>query len=173
MLIVGGAAFSQTPRAEIGLQLSGIRETVLGEYPLSGGGRVTVHVFRFVDAEAEINRFPVGGGVALFPATQAIFGARAGRRFGPIGVYGKLRPGLMRFDANDRVQNLAVRPAFDFGGVLAFYSRRHIAGRLDLGDTVVWYGSDTIVPPISKPGPSVILGTRHQLQWSLGVSIWF
>lgn len=172
VLIVGGIAFSQTPRAEVGLQLSGIRENVLGEYPVGGGARVTVHMFQYIDAEAEINRFPIGGGAALFPATQGLFGARIGRRFWPIGIYGKLRPGFMRFDANSRVQNLGIRPALDFGGVIEFYSRRHIAGRLDFGDTVVWYG-DTIIPPISKPGPNVIPGTRHQLQWSLGASIWF
>ena len=173
VLTSGCVAFCQTPRAEIGFQLSGIRENVLGEYPVGGGGRVTVHVVHFVDAEAEVNRFPIGGGTALFPATQAIFGARVGQRFGPIGIYGKLRPGFMRFDANGRVQNLGVRPALDFGGVLEFYSRRHIAGRFDLGDTAVWYGSDTVIPPISSPGPNVIPGTRHQFQWSFGFSIWF
>jgi hypothetical protein len=173
VLIVGRIAFSQTPRAEIGVQLSGIRENALGEYPVGAGGRVTVHVIHFVDAEAEINRFPIGGGTALFPATQAIFGARVGQRFGPIGIYGKLRPGFMRFDANVRVQNLGVRPVLDFGGVLELYSRRRIAVRFDLGDTAVWYGRDTVIPPISSPGPSIILGTRHQLKWSFGFSFWF
>ena len=173
VLSLGDVAFSQTPRAEIGVQLGGIRENVLGEYPVGGGGRVTVHVVHVFDAEAEINRFPIGGGTALFPATQALFGARVGYRFGPIGFYGKLRPGFMRFDSNPRVPSLGIRPALDFGGVLEFYSRRHIAGRLDLGDTVVWYGSDTVIPPISRPGPNVNTGTRHQPQWSFGFSIWF
>jgi hypothetical protein len=101
------------PRAEIGVQLSGIRETVFGEYPVGGGGRVTVHAFHFVDAEAEINRYPIGGAAALFPATQATFGARVGQRLGPFGLYGNLRPGFMRFDANARIPNLGTRAALD------------------------------------------------------------
>ena len=62
------------------MQLSGIRETVFGEYPLAGGGRVTVHAFRFVNAEAEVNLYPIGGGTALFPGTHVTAGARIGRR---------------------------------------------------------------------------------------------
>src|SRR5262245_27363743 len=98
----------------------------------------------------------------FFPPRKLYFDARVGQRFGPIGIYGKLRPGFMRFDANVRVRNLGVRPALDFGGVLEFYSRRHVAGRFDWGDTVVWYGSATVIPPISSPGSNGIPGTRHQ-----------
>ena len=79
----------------------------------------------------------------------------------------------MRYDANAYVPNLGTRPALDLGGVLEFYSSRHFAGRMDFGDTTVWYGSDIVIPPISGPGPNVVPGTRHQLQWSLGVSVWF
>lgn len=123
LLFVGSLAWAcgasaQTPRIELGLQLSGIRNGVLREYPLGGGGRITAHVFRFLDAEAEVNRFPIGG-------------------------------------------------------VIEFYSRHHVAGRLDLGYTAVWYGNDTIIPPISGTGGNVVPNTRHQLQWSLGLSIWF
>jgi len=162
----------QTPRAEIGVQLSGIRETVFGEYPVGGGGRVTVHAFHFVDAEAEINRYPIGSSGILFPATGAAFGARVGRRWGPIGLYGTLKPGFMRFDANARIPNLGTRPMLQWGGVIELYSRRHVAARFDLGDAVVWYGN-VVVPPISAPGTGTIAGTRNQLQWSLGASLWF
>jgi hypothetical protein len=173
LLTVLSVASGQTPRAEIGVQLSGLRETVLGEYPVGGGGRVTVHAYRFLDAEAEINRFPIGGGGALFPATQFVFGARIGHRFGPLGLYGKVRPGFMHFDPNAYVPDLHTRPALDAGCVLEFYARRHFAGRIDLGDSIVWYGSGVAIPPISAPGPNVTPGTRHQLQWSFGVSAWF
>ena len=174
MLLLSATLVSaQTPRAEIGVQLSGIRETVFGEYPVGGGGRVTVHAFHFVDAEAEINRYPIGGAAALFPATEATFGVRVGWRWGPFGLYGNLRPGFMRFDANARIPNLGTRAALDWGGVLELYSSRHVATRFDLGDVVVWYGKDTVVPPISAPGTGTIAGTRHQLKWSVGVSLWF
>lgn len=171
-LAFAAVAFSQTPHAEIGVEFGGIRETVLGEYPVAGGGRFTIHAFRFIDAEAEVNRIPIGGAVALFPATQFLAGARVGRRFGRLGIYGKVRPGVMRFDANLYAPNLHSRPALDAGGVLEFYSSRHLAFRMDFGNTVVWYGRDVSIPAISAPGPGVVPGIRHQLQWSMGLSVW-
>ena len=160
-------------RFEIGVQIGGIQEHVLGEYPVTAGGRATVQVFRFLDAEAEVNRYPIGGAVSLFPATQALFGVRAGRRFGGIGLYGKVRPGFMRFDTNAYVPELHTRAALDVGGIIEFYSRRHVAARIDFGDTAVWYGTGIVIPPISGIGGNVIPGTRHQFYWNLGVSVWF
>lgn len=153
------AALAQTPRVEIGVVVGGIDEKLFGEKPVLAGARITARAFRFVDAEAEVNRFPIGGGVALFPATQGLFGVRVGRRFGPLGLFGKVRPGITRFDSNAYVPNLSTKPTLDMGGVVEFYSQRHIAGRLDFGDTVVWYGGDLTVPRISAPGPGLIAGT--------------
>ena len=166
-------ADSEHPRREIGVLLGGIQEHVLGEYPVIGGGRASVHIFRLIDAEAEVSRYPLGGGTSLFPATQGLFGVRAGRRFGGLGVYAKLRPGFMRFHANLYVPNLGTRPAVDAGGIIEFYSRRHLAARIDFGDTVVWYGRDIVIPPISGIGGNVVPRTRHQFQWGLGISVWF
>jgi hypothetical protein len=163
---------AQDPRFEIGVQLSGLRENVLGEYPLGGGGKVTVRALRFVAAEAEVDRYPIGGGTALYPATQVSLGARVGRRIGPLGIYGIARPGWMSFDTNAYVPKLGIRPALDFGAALEFYSRRHMAARMDVGDSVVWYGLDAI-PAIYRPGPSIVPGARHQLHWTLGFSFWF
>jgi hypothetical protein len=43
----------------------------------------------------------------------------------------------MRFDANQYAPALRTRPALDIGGVVEFYSSRHLAVRFDFGDTVV------------------------------------
>lgn len=169
---MAGADFEH-PGGEVGVLLGGIQENVLGESPVIGGGRVSVHIFRLIDAEAEVSRYPLGGATSLFPATQGLFGVRAGRRFGGLGIYAKLRPGFMRFDPNLYVPNLGTRPALDAGGIIEFYSRRHLAARIDFGDTVVWYGSDIVIPPISGIGGNVIARTRHQFQWGLGISVWF
>lgn len=171
--MIGAAAFCQTPRVEIGVQLSGLKENVLREYPLGGGGRITVHAFRLVDAEAEVNRYPIGGADSLFPVTQMTFGARLGQRFGPLGIYGKVKPGFVRFDKNLYVPNMGTHTALEIGAVLEFYSRHHFAARMDFGDTAVFYGSGISIPSISAPGPATVPGTRHQLQWSIGVSAWF
>ena len=64
------------------------------------------------------------------------FGARVGRRLGPFGIYGKLRPGFIRFDRNLYDPKLGTQPALDAGGILELYSSRHVAGRFDLGDTI-------------------------------------
>ena len=161
------------PRVEVGVVLGGLREGVLREYPVVGGGRVSIHTWRFLDAEVEVNRFPIGGAASSYPATQALFGLRAGRRIGNLGVYGKLRPRFISFDSNQYVPALGRRAALDAGGILELYSRHHIAGRMDFGDTVVWYGKDLVIPSISGVGGSVTAGTRHQLQWSVGLSVWF
>ncbi len=131
----------------------------LGEKPLTGGGRVTVHASRFLDAEAEVNRFPIGGAASNYPATQALFGARAGVRRWPFGIFAKARPGFLRFDDVLNHPNLGTRAALDLGVILEGYSRHHVAVRADFGDTVVFYGRET--------------GTRHQFQGSFGISLWF
>ncbi len=157
VLSLAAADFEQ-PRVEAGLLVGGLKEGIFGEYPVLAGGRVSVHTFWLLDAEAEVNRFPIGGAAANYPATQALFGARVGRRIGPFGLYGKLRPGFVRFDRNLYDPKLGTQAALDAGGILELYSSRHAAGRFDLGDTMVWYGG---------------AGARHQLQWSVGLSLWF
>jgi hypothetical protein len=165
-------AFAQMPRLEAGVAIGGIRENVFGDYPVTAGGRVSVRLLPFLGAEAEVNRFPVGGGTASFPATQGLFGLRAGWRVGPIGIYGKVRPGFVRFDVNS-LASPGTRAALDAGGILELYSSRHLAARFDFGDTVVFYGSNFSIPGGPPPGLLVVPGTRHQLQWSVGVSGWF
>ena len=76
---LSGADLEQ-PRVEAGVAVGGLREGIFGEYPVLAGGRVSVHTFWLLDAEAEVNRFPIGGAASSFPATQALFGARVGRR---------------------------------------------------------------------------------------------
>ena len=139
-------------RFEIGVQIGGIQEHVLGEYPVTAGGRATVHVFRFLEKRCSAC---ARGGVSA----ESVFMVR--------------RPGFMRFDTNAYVPELHTRAALDAGGIIEFYSRRHVAARIDFGDTAVWYGTGIVIPPISGIGGNVIPGTRHQFYWNLGVSVWF
>jgi hypothetical protein len=161
----------QTPRIEAGAQLSIIDQPGLGEKPLAGGVRLTASIFRFVDAEAEVNRYPIGGAISNFPATQLLAGTRVGYRIGPIGVYAKVLPGLMRFDSSPYAPALGARANLDVGGVLELYARRYFAVRFDFGDTIIFYGSEPMLRPSGGTGPQP--GTRHQLQAGLGVSLWF
>jgi hypothetical protein len=157
LLAVRGGA--QTPRVEAGVQIGAVDErAALREKPAIAGGRVTVHVTGFVDAEAEIDRFPIGGGAAQHPGTEILAGARAGYRAGPIGTFATLRPGFVGFDSNLNAPALGNRPALNFGGALGYDSTRHIFARIDFGDLIVWY----------PPG-----GARHQFQGTFGMGVWF
>ena len=130
----------------------------IGEKPAAAGGRVSVRAWRFIDADVEINRFPIGGAQSSFPGTEVLMGARAGYHAGPFGLFAKLRPGFVAFDKTQFGPPLGRKPALDFGGILEIYSSYYVAVRIDYGDQVTWFGAR---------------GTRHQLRGGFGVSVWF
>jgi hypothetical protein len=159
-MVFAAAAFAQTPRFEIGVQASVLDERkAIGEKPAMAGGRISARVFRFIDADFEVNRFPIGGAQSSFPGTEVLLGGRAGYHLGHFGLFGRMRPGFVKFDRNQYPPQLGTRPALDIGGTLEIYSSYHVAVRIDYGDTIVWYGP--------------VIGTRHQLQGSFGVGVWF
>ena len=88
------------PRIEVGLHLTAINEEGLGEKPLGGGGGITYRLSHYLAVDTEANRYPIGGGAANFPVTQALFGARAGIQLGKIGFFGKIRPGFGVYDTS-------------------------------------------------------------------------
>ncbi len=130
------------------------------------GGRFTLNLTNDLAFEAEVNSFPRELRDLRMPAgrfLQGQFGIKAGKRFRRFGLFGKLRPGFVRFTKVSRFtgSHPAVaedffgeihyqQPEFridektyasvDFGGVIEFYPSRRIVTRLDLGDTVVRYG---------------------------------
>ena len=145
----------------------------VGEKPLGFGGRFT---YDFND------NFALDGEAAYFPQnpsgnfgqTVALAGLKAGIRQEKFGVFGKIRPGVVRFGGdffksfNGQSQN---RFAVDVGGVLEFYPSKRVVVRVDLGDTIIPFGEDTIrgpLPPfIKRPG------TTHNFQASFGVGFRF
>jgi Outer membrane protein beta-barrel domain len=150
-------AQAETPRVEIGAHFSLIR---LPLPPLDStvpgvGGRITFNFNDYVAAEGEINFFPkdLPGSFSLSgQQTQGLFGLKAGMRSSRAGVFGKVRPGYMRFgQAREPITCIAVFPppfacwladgrtafALDLGGVAEFYPSRRTVVRFDLGDTVL------------------------------------
>lgn len=157
-------------RFEVGAQFTGVR---IDNNPISiafnerrnepgFGGRFTYNLGRYFALESEINFFPrryrgfftpLSGG----RITQGLFGVKAGTRLGRFGVFGKARPGFMRYDKTvDNVRfpegngpdprdpfgfemGSAVHAALDVGGVVEYYPSRRTILRLDLGDTIVRY----------------------------------
>ena len=95
LLIAAAALVAAEPedaRFKAGVQIGALDEReALAEKPLIAGGRFSVRALRFLDAEVEVNRFPIGGTAAEFPGTEFLFGAKAGYRGGPFGMG---RPGF-------------------------------------------------------------------------------
>ncbi len=158
------------------------------------GGRFTFNFNRHVAIEAEGNFFPhenfndfTRSGRLL----QGQFGVKAGKRFGKFGVFAKARPGLVSFskalaqvgtttilDPNGQPFTFPIfgerrRTHFsmDLGGVLEFYPSRRVLTRIDVGDTIIHYGSDSFFP-FSLP-PQATSHNTHNLQISAGIGFRF
>jgi len=126
----------------------------------------------------------------LVPASQsrtaALFGIKAGWRAQGFGVFGKLRPGLIRFSEAEGgyacvttliwpppleciISGGSTRFALDFGGVIEFYPSRRTSIRLDLGDTMIRMPG----PAWTKAVPQMSDFNVHNLQMNIGVGFRF
>jgi outer membrane protein with beta-barrel domain len=154
------SAQSETPKIEVGAQISGLAGGSFGDQEgLGGGGRVTFNLTKALAIEGELNYFPSSGfdNVRRF---QGQFGVKSGWRFDSFGVYGKVRPGFINtkysfrtfcsppicppgtacallpcFPSNFNVSD--TRASLDVGGVFEFYPLKQMTVRFDVGDTIV------------------------------------
>ena len=77
------------------------------------GGRFGFILMRGVDLETEVSYFPQDisspFGDAAFravkPNVQVMFGMKAGKRYDRVGIFGKLRPGFVRYSPLDDCQS--------------------------------------------------------------------
>lgn len=189
-------AQEEAPRFEVGAQFSSIAVddnpsnnsicNACDEFVYKGvGGRFTYNVNDSLAVETEVNFFldenrayisrRVGG-----KPVQALFGVKAGRRFERVGVFGKVRPGVISFNRtifNGRDGSLSLVPDLgrrthfnlDVGGVFEVYPSRRVVLRLDAGDTIVHYGEENF------PGAQIPFEgeTRHNFQFDAGVGFRF
>ena len=152
-------------RFEAGFHFALIDErAAVGEKPLGYGGGFTYRLTRFVALDSAVNRYPLDGQTS-FPVTQALVGIRAGIKIGGVGLYGKIRPGFLRYDETLFGSAIGTKPNLDVGGVLEFYSSRHIGVRFDMGRSIVFYGNNPIAAPLGPRTP----GTSNQLQCMFGI----
>jgi len=87
--------------------------------------------------------------------TQAFLGARMGFVRGRIGIYAKIRPGVVSFGgAILRVTpsptfgfqlGRLTEPSLDAGGIVTVAVSRRLAVRYEAGDTVIFYGSRVLI----------------------------
>ena len=174
-------AQAETPRVELGAHFTLIRLPRLDSTAPGVGGRITINLNDHVAVESEINFFPKDQ-PGLFSLskhqTQGLFGVKAGARSNRAGLFGKLRPGYMRFgEARVPITCVAVFPqpfacwlaagrtafALDLGGVVELYPSRRTVVRFDLGDTIVNFRGDFAGRRL----------TTHNLQFNAGVGLRF
>jgi outer membrane protein with beta-barrel domain len=197
LFILGTRARAQeeTPRFEVGAQFTSIALddnasslpicNACDEFVYKGvGGRFTYNFNDSLAVETEVNFFlnenesytsrRVGG-----KPVQALFGVKAGRRFRRVGVFGKVRPGVISFSrvissgigGGPLLPDFSRRTHFnlDLGGVFEVYPSRRVVFRVDAGDTVIRYGEEQLPGAFSAfPGE-----TRHNFQLNAGVGFRF
>jgi hypothetical protein len=160
------------------------------------GGRFGFNLWDSVALESEVNYFPTDDEVSttlVGHITQGQFGVKAGHRFRRFGLFGKARPGLVSFS---RALKLVGVTSFafdgrrfpmgifengrrnffsmDLGGVLELYPSRRTLVRFDAGDTVIKYGSRSVLGFIASQ--SIVTSppeTRHNFQFSTGFGFRF
>jgi hypothetical protein len=113
------------------------------------GGRVTLNTSDNFSLETEFNFFPQerinlanGLGTLTSRRMQGLFGAKYGIRTEKFGIFGKARPGFVRFsEGSSPIGSPATEFALDLGGVLELYPTRPVALRFDVGNTLIRFNS--------------------------------
>jgi len=150
---------SETPKVEVGAQYTLLRFRDLfvdgdGVTDSGVGGRVTFNLSDNIGIEGELNFFPQkrSNSLTVFPLfvdstrTQGLFGVKTGLRSEKAGIFGKIRPGFVRFGDSGVVPGLGFTQfALDFGGVFELYPTRSVALRFDVGDTVIRFTNPNLV----------------------------
>ena len=181
-------AQSETPKLELGAQFPLIRLSEFDTTDPGVGGRMTYNLSRHVALEGEINFFPRdrfhSGRLFSRRRIEGLFGLKSGIRSDKIGLFGKARPGFMRFnESREPIACIAIFPtplacviaagktefALDLGGVVEFYPSRRSVVRFDLGDTLVRFGEFA-----RRSSGRVSDGfITHNLQFNAGVAFRF
>ena len=124
---------------EIGIGVTGTHLHKIDEAPLGVYGRFFLDFNRNIALDTEATKYS--------GKTSLLAGLKAGKRFDWFGVFGKARAGTWHFHR--------AYFAADIGGVLEYYPSRHIRVRMDIGDTILFYGGTA-------------LGTVHNFQPGIG-----
>jgi hypothetical protein len=226
LIFMGSEARAQgdVPRYEIGGQFSLIYRTKptsqddqfvsLHVADPGVGARFTYNLTNEIAVESEGNFFPGQDfeedgafftrldntrGYPSGHILQSQFGVKIGKRFKKFGVFGKLRPGFVRFSNVSQFDGYRNRLFFhptldrfvelpnaefhvgketyfstDIGGVVEFYPSRRIVTRFDVGDTIIRYGpyreAAGLVCVLSAPCPTQLFERPAETRHNLQFS---
>lgn len=173
---------NQPPRFELGVSASGLHLSDNNNFGL--GARAVLNLNSFFSLEGEGNFFLNNASPKLFSggrAVEGLFGPKIGLRTENVGIFAKVRPGVISFF--NTVQGVTINPtvpfsfsvqtgrltepALDLGTVVEFYPARHWAWRTDIGDTMVFYRESSFLG-IRVPGT-----TRSNFQFNTGLQYRF
>lgn len=188
LLFLPAAARAQTSaapdvdayKAEVGAFYTGVRLEGFGETINGLGGRFGYNFNKNLALDAEFSFFPEThlGNRQSGQKTQGFAGIKAGTRTNRVGVFAKVRPGVMfigevtsGFNCNSTGFGQTCRPshnnfALDAGGVLEFYPSSRTIIRFDAGDTIVRIRNAT--RGIFSGGSAATSDTTHNFQFSVG-----
>src|SRR5438270_2382096 len=170
-----GDCDAQPPPFELGVAMSGIH---LSDNNNSGvGARAVFNLNSFFSLEGEGNFFLNNASPKGFSggrAVEGLFGPKIGLRTDSVGIFAKVRPGVISF--SNTIQGITLNPtlpfpisiqtrrltepALDLGTVIEFYPARHWVWRSDIGDTMIFYRSASLLG-IRIPG-----STRSNFQFN-------
>lgn len=167
-------------RVEVGAFYTGVNLEGFGETVGGLGGRFGYNFDKHFALDTEFSFFPEAhlGNRQAGQKTQAFAGVRAGARKGRVGLFAKVRPGVMFIGEVTSGLNCSgtsfgrtCRPshnnlALDAGGVLELYPSARAVVRLDAGDTIVRLRSTT--GGLVFGNPTVNTDTTHNFQFSVG-----
>jgi len=141
--------------------------------------RFTYNLNNYLAVEAEGNEFLQTREGGSYNETQGFFGVRAGIRKKRYGVFAKARPGVTRFNllgttpGPNTFEQGHYRFSIDVGGVFEYYPHRHLAVRVDAGDTMINFkNGDFFYQRLDEP-MFVRSGLSHNLQINIGVAFRF
>lgn len=162
------------------------------------GGRVTFNLTTRIAVEGEINFFrnsrklSIPSGIFFSeyskePGIQGLFGPKIGIRTKRVGLFGKVRPGFLRYTSKARFDGPTNVPApvlrfeyrdtagfaLDLGGVVEFYPSRHTVFRFDIGDTMIRYKQEFFNLDGTPRGTPSNNFTNHNLQFNVGFGLRF
>ena len=189
-------AQSESPRWEAGVQMTALHYngsgSIYGSYAstltLDGGqrttdigmgGRISFNAAKWLALESELNFFPREFATSQ-NRTQALFGVKTGRRFGKVGLFAKVRPGVMRFSEGQLRSSFSPGDTFrvpgqtvfalDVGGVMEINHSRRVFTRLDFGDTML-----RTTDRLTTNGSSFtdVSRVKHGFQLSAGIGFRF
>lgn len=184
-------AQSESYRFDVGGQFTLLRAIVdtfnRDETLLGGGGRFTYNFSDSIAIEGELNYFPENitesfsnkEGRPTKPDYQALFGIKAGRRGDRVGIFGKLRPGFVRFSPLEDCPDNSLsscrdfrktRFTYDVGIVIEAYPTSRVVTRFDVGGSYISYGETSFFVPAEPGFPGGIFPRRKFNSFGLQVS---